>query len=59
MSPFSRFHSHLKAHGKANVLIYAAPCCSSGHGPVPMSPPSGVLPLTLLALPSFSRHGIV
>ena len=23
--------------GKADVLIYAAPCCSSGHGPVPVS----------------------
>ena len=22
--------------GQVNVLIYAAPCCSSGHGPVPV-----------------------
>ena len=23
--------------GEVNILIYAAPCCSSGHGPVPLS----------------------
>ena len=26
-----------KKRGQANVPIYAAPCCSSGHGPVPLS----------------------
>ena len=25
--------------GQVNVLIYAAPCCSSGHGPVPCPRP--------------------
>ena len=25
--------------GQINIPIYAAPCCSSGHGPVPWSRP--------------------
>ena len=28
---------HQKIQEQVNVLIYAAPCCSSGHGPIPMS----------------------
>ena len=26
-----------KKRGQADVLIYATPCCSLGHGPVPVS----------------------
>ena len=29
--------SRKKKRGQANVPVYAAPCCSSGHRPVPMS----------------------
>ena len=44
------------AHGKVNVPIYAAPCCSSGHGPVPMSPPSGVLPAVRQRMEGGASH---
>ena len=31
-------YSIKRDRGKVNILLYAAPYCSSGHGPVPMSP---------------------
>ena len=34
--------------GQVNVLIYAAPCCFSGHGPVPCPVPQKKIVLLLL-----------
>ena len=45
--------------GQVTVLIYDNTLLLFRIRTCPLSPSSGVLPLTLLALPSFSRHGIV